>query len=376
VTSERGAFVAVYRLDPHDRPRFVQLLSTGQGPESVIAIASRNLLVTANKGDDADGTISIFEGVRGQGEPPSDRPTIESHSVNEPWGALSGLTSHLHDVHTLYAVPDNALPSSIFRIHVGGPEARIRELAPVTKAGAQALYDLEGIAVDTSIERLHPPSSGFWLASEGDASTTRNALIQVDSAGRVVREIFLPPAVDAPGGRITSNGFEGVAVSCDGRYMLVSVQRPFTGDQAVGGVTHTRIARYHLVEERWEAFFYPLVNSPGTIGLSEIAVIGCSPTQGDLYAVIERDNRLAARAAIKHIYSFGLEGLTPVAIETPAAASSLPGATVTTTLVLDALPLFTPYKKVEGLTPTVKGDLWIVLDNDGGELESRLVRVR
>ena len=33
VSSERGAFVAVYRLDGWGWPRFVQMLSTGQGPE-------------------------------------------------------------------------------------------------------------------------------------------------------------------------------------------------------------------------------------------------------------------------------------------------------------------------------------------------------
>ena len=41
VGSERGAFVAVYRVDglPH-RPRFVQLLSTGQAPEGLLTIPS------------------------------------------------------------------------------------------------------------------------------------------------------------------------------------------------------------------------------------------------------------------------------------------------------------------------------------------------
>ncbi len=78
------------------------------------------------------------------------------------------------------------------------------------------LFDLEGIAIDTSIERPKR-NAGFWLASEGNASTTRNTLIQVDGKGGILREIFLPPDVDAPGGRVTSNGFEGVTVSSDGR---------------------------------------------------------------------------------------------------------------------------------------------------------------
>ncbi len=119
VGSERGAFVAVYTLDGGHRPRFVQLLSTGQGPEGLLTIPSRNLFVTANEGDDQDGSISIFEGVSGRWDPSADQPTIFSSGVDEPWGALSGLAPSLHEPDVLYAVPDNALPSSIFSIHVG-----------------------------------------------------------------------------------------------------------------------------------------------------------------------------------------------------------------------------------------------------------------
>ena len=109
-------------------------------------------------------------------------------------------------------VPDNALPSSIYSIHVGDGFARIRDRMPVTRNGTPVLFDLEGIAVDTSIARPRR-NAGFWLASEGNASSTRNTLIQVDGDGAILREIFLPADVDAPGGRITSNGFEGVTVS-------------------------------------------------------------------------------------------------------------------------------------------------------------------
>ena len=39
-----------------------------------------------------------------------------------------------------------------------------------------------------------------------------------------------------------------------------------------------------------------------------------------------------------------------------------------------SVPEFAPYEKVEGLA--VSGSLWVALDNDGGEFESRLVRYR
>ena len=376
VSSERGAFVAVYRLDSRNRPRFVQLLSTGQGPEGLLAIPSRNLFVTANEGDDQDGSISIFEAVGGDWEPPRTQPTILSRSVEEPWGALSGLAASTGNKDVLFAVPDNALPSAIFTIHTGGGFAGIGERSAVTRAGAQVLYDLEGITIDDSIERPHR-KPGFWLASEGDGATTKNVLVQVDANGEVLREIFLPADVDAPGVRITSNGFEGVAVSSDGRYLLVAVQRPFRGDQAVGGVTYTRIARYDLERERWETFFYPLVTGPSgvTIGLSEIAVVGRTRHGHDVFAVIERDNQLAGNATVKRIYTFTLDGIAPVDIATAVNAGTIIGSAVSKTLLRDLLPLFTPYEKIEGLTRARDGGLWVVLDNDGGEFESRLIRL-
>ncbi|MGH9146603.1 MAG: esterase-like activity of phytase family protein, partial [Vicinamibacterales bacterium] len=378
VTSERGAFVAVYRIGGLGGARFLQLLPTGIAPEGILTIAGRKLLITANEGDDGvGGTISIFKGVSDTWESPPHRPTIVSRGVDEPWGALSGLTAHRWNSDVLYAVPDNALPSSIFKIELDDDSSRavIREKAPVTKLGVQVRYDLEGIDLDTSIRR--PEShAGFWLASEGNASTTKNTLVQVDRHGEVFEEVILPASVDAPGGKITSNGFEGITVSGDGRYLVVAIQRPFTGDAPVGGVIHTRIARYDLQLNAWEAFFYPLVDSPGTIGLSEITLVGRTNDGGDVYAVIERDNRIAAQANIKRIYAFTFESLVPVGIEVLASDTTILGATVTKTLIRDVLPLFTPYEKVEGLTLTRHKDLWVVLDNDGGEVESRLVRIR
>ena len=58
------------------------------------------------------------------------------------------------------------------------------------------------------------------------------------------------------------------------------------------------------------------------------------------------------------------------------SATSVVGSTVTKRLLRDVQPQFTPYEKVEGLAVTWGGDLWVALDNDGGEFESRMVRYR
>ena len=229
VGSERGAFVAVYVIDGGQRPRFVQFLSTGQAPEGLLTIPSRNLFVTANEGDDQDGSISIFEGVPGHSDASADQPRIFSSGVDEPWGALSGLAASPHNPDVLYSVPDNALPSSIYSIDVGESFARIRDRMPVTRGGTPGAVRSRGDC-HRHVHRASEKSAGFWLASEGNASSTRNTLIQVDGTGQILREVFLPADVDAPGGRITSNGFEGVTVSSDGRYLLVAVQRPYSGE--------------------------------------------------------------------------------------------------------------------------------------------------
>ena len=96
----------------------------------------------------------------------------------------------------------------------------------------------------------------------------------------------------------------------------------------------------------------------------------------DVYAVIERDNQLAVNGQFKRVYTFTLDGLTAEDIATPVSAASVVGSTVNKRLLLNVQPQFTPYEKVEGLAVTWGGDLWVALDNDGGEFESRMVRYR
>lgn len=55
--------------------------------------------------------------------------------------------------------------------------------------------------------------------------------------------------------------------------------------------------------------------------------------------------------------------------------TAVPANSIVKTELADVLADFTPFEKVEGLTPTPQGDLWIGLDNDGGEVSSRLVNL-
>lgn len=379
VCSERGSFIVVYDITDPTAPVFVQVLPTGIAPEGVKALPSRNLFMTADEGDDGNGSISFFEGMSGMYVPSADQPTIMSSTTS--WSALSGLAASTTNASVLYSVPDNALLSEIYKIEVGAGIAPLTKVADVTKSGEKAAYDLEGIAIDTSI--IAPADAGYWLANEGDGDFGEpdhnpNLLVQVNASGEVLLEIALPVEVEpleAPAdntGTVRGNGFEGVTVSSDGRYLLAAIQRGYNGEPEVDGVKYTRIGRYDLVDNVWDFFLYPLeetVIDGDWIGLSEITNLG-----GDVYAVIERDKQFGAAATVKKVYSFSLSGVSAfngVLEDT----SDLTGKVISKTEVADLLEDFSPFEKIEGLTKTIAGDLWALLDNDGGELESRFVKV-
>jgi 2',3'-cyclic-nucleotide 2'-phosphodiesterase (5'-nucleotidase family) len=368
--AERGSFVGVYeRRGGHDLS-FIQLLPAGSEPEGLLALPQRGLFVTS---DEATGTLTIFEATAGD-TATADRPHLHAPDASQPWAAISGLASSAYNSRLLYAVPDNALPSAIYRVYNQAPgDALVTTHTTVKKGGEQARYDLEGIAVDTSIARSG--FYGFWLASEGNAAYGEddyqpNMLVQVNNSGEVLQEVMLPAEVDSPaGGMIRSNGFEGVAVSDDGRYLLAAIQREYADDDSADGGNYARIARYDLETGAWEFFLYPLASTDvegDWIGLSEITNIG-----GGRYAVIERDKMVGAKAHLKHVTTFTLNGVAPWDGLVTADAD-LSGHVIDKQLLTDVLDEFAPFEKVEGLTVSVDGSLWAALDNDGGELESRL----
>ena len=78
------------------------------------------------------------------------------------------------------------------------------------------------------------------------------------------------------------------------------------------------------------------------------------------YAVIERDNRAGAAAAVKRIYVVTL----------PTSTQTGPPALLTKRLAVDVLPLLQApngwvQEKLEGLTVTEDGWAYAVTDNDG-----------
>lgn len=372
VGSERGSFVALYDITKPASPAFIQLLPTGTRPEGLLALPQKNLFLTS---DETTGTISIFEGVSGIYQAPAKNPTI-SAKPGVSWAAISGLAADAKNSNVLYAVPDIAMQSYIYKLDLKGGEAKLSHHVAIKENGKLASLDMEGIVVDTSIVKGKQP--GFWVASEGNAlfkdkEYMANLLVQVDSKGTVLRKVALPAEIDsAEGGVIRNNGFEGVTISSDGRYLLAPIQREYAKDASVNGVSYARIARYDLKTNAWEFFLYPLekTDTKGDwIGLSEIVNLG-----KDKYAVIERDKLIGGAAKLKAVYTFSLNGVKPFAGLTEET-SAIAGSVIKKTKALELKSTIAPFEKLEGLTVTPDGKVWAAVDNDGGVHLSGLYQV-
>jgi len=308
------------------------------------------LLLTANEGD---GTIDIFQAATTVANAYTEQqPLVMSESQDLPFSALSGLQTVPGGSRQLYAVPDSAIaPSRIFTLNVNGGKALVSRTMMITKDGKPMSYDLEGITLN--------PAGGFWLVSEGDdreGQQKPNLLLKVSDRGTVEEEIPLPQEAAAI---VTRFGFEGVTTNADGSKVYVAVQREMKDDPK----NQVRIGEYDIASKIWNFYFYPLDtdNVDGWVGLSEIV----RDTDGS-FLVVERDNQGgangAANARVKRVYRFSLNGVQP-------------GGTLQKTRVID---LFADHnwleEKVEGMAATEAG-YWIVSDNDGGQMYTRLLFV-
>jgi hypothetical protein len=349
IASERASVIGVYDLTDPANPVLKQILPSGVSPEGVVAIPGRNLLASANEVDlREDGLapahVMLFE--RADGTPAY--PMISSAGTETliGWGALSGLVAGPEAPGMLHAVSDSVYRSAptIFAIDATQRPARITGATVVTRDGAPAqLLDVEGITNDGE--------GGFWLASEGRSDRlVPHALYHVNAKGEIKAQVALPPELLAVEQRF---GFEGIAKVGDVLWM--AVQREWKDDPK--GMV--KLLAYDIREKTWGALHYPL-DTPAEgawMGLSELTV------HGDWAYVIERDNQIADKAAVKKIYRVALADLKPAALGTdlPVVAKQevrdlLPDLAALNGYVVD---------KVEGFAIDAAGQGFVVTDNDG-----------
>ncbi len=388
VVSERANLVFVYDVADTANPILKQVLPAGVGPEGVLAIPSRNLLVVASEKDDRGDKFRSAVNIYSYQEKDVIYPTIESanDSNNIPiaWGALSGLAADVNAENTVYAIEDSFYKQSrIFKLNTSTKPAVI-EQAIQLKDTSGVLAALPTVPVDAALEatdaaridvfdsadltaminadqtvNLDPEGiavvtdGGFWIASEGNGTVgdskkpvnSPNLIVKVTAQGDITQAITLPASVNANQLRF---GFEGVA-EYNGKLYLAQ-QRAWAAD------ANPVIRIYDIASESWTAVFYPL-ETPGSqnagwVGLSDIASLG-----DGTFLVIERDNQGGPDASIKRLYKIDLN-------------SAVDGSTISKTLLRDLMPdLKVPgglvYEKIEGLAVMANGDVLIVNDNDG-----------
>lgn len=349
VSSERASLVAVYDITDPAAPVLKQMLPSGVSPEGMVAIPSRNLFATANEVDlRADGLAPAHVMVYELAEGSAAYPMITS-AGSDPligWVALSALAADPTTPGVLYTANDSFLfgAPTIYTVDATQTPAKITAALPVTRGGHPAqLMDIEGLALDGE--------GGFWIASEGRTDRMiPHGLVHVNEKGEITQEIGLPPELAANEVRF---GFEGVTKVGD--MLWVAVQREWKDDPK--GMV--KLLAYDLKEGTWGAVHYPL-EAPAEgawMGLSEITA------HGDWVYIVERDNQIADKAAVKRLYRVKAADMVPAKL-----GETLP--VMTKELVHDFLPdlkVLNGYAvdKVEGFAIDAAGTGFVVTDNDG-----------
>lgn len=344
VGSERSNFVAVYDVDDAAHPVFVQVLATTNGPEGILPVPSRDLLLVSSETDDASVNVRSSVTVFGRGAVDgAGFPTVVSadDAAGNPigWGALGALTADLSDRDRLWTTTDAAYATTrLLSLDVSRTPAVIDREVPVTQDGVVVGLDVEGLA--------SRPAGGFWLGVEG-ATGDGNRLVRTDASGAVVETIALPADVTAG---LTTWGIEGVTTLTDtaGEHVWIALQRGLGADGS-----NARIGRYDVATSTWSWFTYPLEATSVAgdwLGLSEITAV-----DADTLAVIERDKLNGPNALVKRIYT----------VQIPSS-----GSVLAKTLAHDVLPDLRAtngwtQEKLEGLTVGGDGVVYAITDNDG-----------
>ncbi|UJS22994.1 esterase-like activity of phytase family protein [Thiothrix winogradskyi] len=388
IASERSNSVFVYDAATPSKPVLKQVLPAGTGPEGVLAIPSRNLLIAASEVDARADIIRSSLNIYRYEEKAAAYPTVisgnDSNGNPVAWSAMSGLAAAPNDSNTVYAIEDSFYQQNrIFKLDVASKPAKLSVAARITDmnnvlasipvatvdAAAKATddsrkdvfdsVDLKAMINANKSVNLDPEGiavasdGGFWIASEGAGTVgeaarpvnSANLLLKTDANGVIQQAITLPAEVNALQLRF---GFEGVA-EYNGR-AYVAFQRAWKGE------TNPRIGIYDTVTKTWSFVFYPLdavaSKNGGWVGLSDLTSLG-----NGQFLLVERDNQGGPDAAVKRLYRIDTNGVAA-------------GATLSKTLVRDILPDLKAtgspvMEKIEGSAVLANGNVLIINDNDG-----------
>ncbi|SJN23302.1 esterase-like activity of phytase family protein [Luteococcus japonicus] len=242
VGSERANVVAVYDVTRPSKPRYLQMLPSTNGPEGLLPVPSRNLLVVSSEVEKAEKNI---------------RATVQTYQFSRKaktaypqftatdgiaWGALGALTADPKKPGRLWSATDAAYKdTSILGIDAKGSQGK----------GKKAI--------------------------EG-AKAPEKMLVETDAKGAVLREVKLPEGYAA---KLGKQGIEGVTGTRDGKVLYVAMQREAKGEDV------TRIARYDVTTGQWSFYGY---QPQATKGWTQEKLEGMTvDAHGDLYVVTDND---------------------------------------------------------------------------------------
>jgi len=233
VASERSSVLAVYDLSKANTPAFKQVLPAGMGPEGVLAIPARGLLVTASEEDDRSilsrSSLSIYQY---QTAAAPNYPSIQSVNRADgtpiPWAALSGLAAaptgslvyavddSFYAANRIFEIDTSVKPAKLQKeIRITDPNGKIAalaaslpdaadanafddtDLAAMVRADGSVNLDPEGVAIASA--------GGFWVASEGSGTVgaaaypvkTADLIFKLSTTGVIEDIIQLPADVNA-----------------------------------------------------------------------------------------------------------------------------------------------------------------------------------
>ena len=251
-------------------------------------------------------------------------------------------------------------------------------IAPNPGSTLGRAFDPEGFVVN--------PKSGNLLVSDEYGPS----LIEFDRNGNLLRRFDVPAnlvprnagtgvpnfAGDAgnTAGKRTNRGFEGLAISPDGRFAYAMLQSAML-DEGGGDGRYARIVKFDTATGKAVAQYAYLMDRSGQgQGTSSLVALG-----GDRFLVLERNNRgvgvgATLATADKSVYEIDLAGAVDVSGITLPAGATFAGAVTKVAKVMD-LDTDKPFlggrspEKWEGLAigPELAPNLYLMLagtDND------------
>jgi hypothetical protein len=281
---------------------------------------------------------------------------------------------------TLDVAPDGAISNFQVAATIKFNDAglALNGVAPNPGSTLGRAFDPEGFVVN--------PKSGNLLVSDEYGPS----LIEFDRNGQLLRRFDVPArllprnagtgvpnfAGDAgnTAGKRTNRGFEGLAISPDGRFAYAMLQSAML-DEGGGDGRYARIVKFDTATGKAVAQYAYLMDRSGQgQGSSSLVALG-----GDRFLVLERNNRgvgvgATLATADKSVYEIDLAGAVDVSGITLPAGATFAGAVTKVAKVID-LDANTPFlggrspEKWEGLAvgPELAPGLYLMLagtDND------------